>query len=58
MPDYDAIVSPDSLGTISINKDWRMVLTPAILAYFDADNSEISLDNHDLLMALLEELYA
>lgn len=58
LPPHDEVLSPDTLGTLSLNFEWRKIIVPAILAYYALDDSEISLDNYDLLMALLEDLYA
>ena len=58
LPEHDASLSGDTLGLVSINAEWRKIIAPAIEAYYRIDlNSETSLDNYELLLALFEDFY-
>jgi len=58
LPEHDAVLAGDTITTLSINREWRKIIGAAILDYFENGNDDsLTLDNWDLLNALLFDLY-
>ena len=58
LPAHDAAITGDTLTTISLNQEWRAILTGALEQYWNQGESDtISIDNYDLLMAFYNDLY-
>lgn len=57
LPEPDELLGSDTLLSITINHNWRELFIGALENYLRQDNSEISLDNQDLLSRIFEELY-
>lgn len=53
----EALAAPDELTTIRLNHQWRRIVASALYYYFKHDETELALDNEDLLDDLLEDLY-
>lgn len=56
-PAHNAVLSGDTLTTLTLNREWRKIISSAIEGYFNPAWDDLTLDNQDLLSALLEDLY-
>ena len=58
LPAHDAILTGDTLTSLSINREWRKLISNAIEAYLSHNKSdELTLDNEDLLSDLFLDFY-
>jgi len=57
LPEHNEAVSGDSLFSIELNHKWRRLIVGLLEDYWRQDASTISLDNEDLLSALILDLY-
>jgi len=57
---HNEILADDTLGVISLSREWRPIVASALEFWLASANrkDEISLDNDDLLSALIEDLYS
>jgi hypothetical protein len=58
LPAHDAVLAGDSLTTVSLNFEWRKIISSAIEGYLATSaKDETTLDNQDLLSQFLIDLY-
>lgn len=58
LPAHDAAISGDTLTTISLNQEWRAIISGALEEYWQTRNTDnLTLDNLDLLSAFMNDLY-
>ena len=58
LPAHDAAIVGDTLTTISLNQEWRAIIGGALTAYWETNQEDtITIDNLDLLMSFIEDLY-
>jgi hypothetical protein len=58
LPEHDAILSGDTLKSISMNREWRKFIIGAIDQYLaNRATDDTTLDNQDLLSAFYVDLY-
>lgn len=58
LPAHDAAILGDTLTTISLNQEWRAIITGALEQYWmTTATDDTTLDNQDLLSAFYSDLY-
>lgn len=58
LPSHDGAISGDTLSTISLNQEWRAIITGALEEYWQTRKVDtLTLDNLDLLNAFYIDLY-
>jgi hypothetical protein len=58
LPAHDAALTGDTLTSLTLNFEWRKIISSAIEGYLaNRGEDETTLDNQDFLSALLIDLY-
>lgn len=57
LPIHNQALVGDEITTLSLNHEWRRIVTSALQYYFQHGKSTLALDNEDLLDDVLEDIY-
>lgn len=58
LPEHNAaLAAPDELYSIQFNYQWRRLVTSALVYYYQHAETDLGLDNEDLLNSIIEDLY-